>query len=172
MSSGIYKLTFSDGSIYIGKSADINKRCIQHVKALRNGTHTKNIQEVYDRCGVPKYETLFECHPDHINILENYFINLYWNYDKVLNTTRPSDLTPSEKRVFVEFPAELWEMSTFEHIVRWEEISERLKTLMAKSAKSADVKYLEKLENDLKSAEEEIQRLGSRSILARIFNKY
>lgn len=170
MSSGIYKLTFPDGSIYIGKSVDINKRWTQHSKALQKGTHTKNMQQVYDKCGAPRYEIIFECHPDHIDILENYFINLYWGAESMLNTTRPADLTDTEKEVLLNFPDSLWDMSTFEHILKWNEVSGEVKILKAKLDKSKNNKAIEKLEEELMAAKAEITRLGSRGFFARLFN--
>lgn len=155
--------------MYIGKSVDIHKRWAQHTKALQKGTHTKNMQEVYNKCGAPRYEIIFECHPDHIDILENYFINLYWD-SNIINTTRPADLTPAEKNVLKTFPLDLWDMSTFEHILKWNEVGGEVKKLKEKLKKYSNTAIVEELEHQLLEANDEITRLKSRGFFARLFN--
>ncbi len=114
MSSGIYKISFGN-LFYIGKSADMEKRWLQHSKALKNNTHINKIQDAYNKFGDPKYSIVFECHPDHIDILEVYFINLLWDDKNILNTTRPRDLLDSEKVNIEQHP---WNLSIFEILNR------------------------------------------------------
>jgi GIY-YIG catalytic domain len=169
MSSGIYKMTFSDGSIYIGKSADVAKRWAQHSKAFSKGTHTKKLQEAYDSMGSPNYEIIFECHPDHIDILESYFINKYWN-DNILNTTCPADLEDQDLKLLSEVNPSVWSLSTFDHLFNWLDIQkdrDNLKNTLNNSKRASTVKELEK---KLLEANQEIVRLKSRGFFSRLFN--
>lgn len=171
MTSGIYKLTFNDKSVYIGKSVDVEKRWDQHLKALKKGTHTKRIQDTYNRYGTPKFEVICECHPHHIDILETYFINGYWS-PKILNTTKPADVDALGIDLIDELPEEIWDLSTFEYIQNWQD-------------KAIEVKRLEKLIHDSKDAtvllntlennnilKADIARILNRGLIARIFNWY
>jgi group I intron endonuclease len=176
MSSGIYKLTFSNGSVYIGKSSNIDKRWSQHGKAMSKGTHTKKIQECYEKYGEPLYEVVFECHPDHIDIMENYFISLYWS-DSILNTTKPFDLTKEDKDTLNSVNRTVWNISTFDHLRNWLRVQKELErsntTLMDIKSGSLveeleeDVEVLQELLDDSRA---EIKRLKSRGLFARIFN--
>jgi hypothetical protein len=176
MGSGIYKLTFKDGSIYIGKSANIDKRWSQHTKAMLKGTHTKKIQDAYARFGDPLYEVVFECHPDHIDILENYFISLYWS-NRILNTTKPFDLTSEDKDTLDKVNSEVWSISTFDHLRNWLGVQKSLDTTKHKLDSLMDGSLAEELEEDLEVLQEllddsraEVKRLKSRGLFARIFN--
>lgn len=169
MNSGIYKLTFPDGSIYIGKSVDIPKRWSQHTKALTKGTHTKRMQDVYNKYGTPKYEVIFECHPDHIDILETYFINRYWS-DTILNTTKPADISDEGHRILEQCADFVWDMSTFEHIQKWSDALDTIEELERTVECSEDAQVLLKLEKMLAESKEEIRRLNNRGFFARLFN--
>lgn len=176
MSSGIYKLTFKDGSIYIGKSVNIDKRWSQHTKAMVKGTHTKRIQEAFEKFGDPKFELIFECHPDHIDILEGYFINKYWS-NTILNTTRPSDLSESDLFVIEHYSDNVWNASTFDHL---RGVHERDLTIESLETKLKNVKsgkrlkdlesMVELLRSEMIKANTENSRLKSRSLFERIFN--
>lgn len=170
MTSGIYKLTFPDGSIYIGKSVDIQKRWSQHNKALTKGTHTKRMQEVYNKFGPPKYEVIFECHPDHIDILETYFINKYWS-GTILNSTRPADINDNGLKILSECAHYVWDLSTFEHIQRWSDTLDKVEELQDTIEASKDAILLITLEDKLASANKEINGLKNRGFWSRVFNR-
>lgn len=77
MITGIYKLTFGNGSTYIGKSIDIERRWKEHSEKMLCGTAAKNIQNVFNKYGLPNITVLTECHSDHIDLMETYYINQF-----------------------------------------------------------------------------------------------
>lgn len=93
MNSGIYRLDFSNGQFYIGKSENIPKRWKTHQKNFEQGTHTKKMQAVYDAYGPPEYRVIANIHPDHIDVYEGIFIQRCWG-PNLLNTTKPRPIDP------------------------------------------------------------------------------
>ena len=91
MKSGIYKLTWKDGTLYVGQAVDVVVRYRTHLEKMRTGTHTVKVQGVYNRLGDPGCIVLETCHPDHLDLLESIWINHYWNENssKVVNTKIP-----------------------------------------------------------------------------------
>ena len=91
MKSGIYKLTWKDGAVYVGQAVDPVLRYRNHLEKMRNGTHTVKVQDVYNRLGEPGMVVLETCHPDHLDLLESIWINHYYelNASKVVNTKIP-----------------------------------------------------------------------------------
>lgn len=77
MNSGIYRLTFSSGRFYIGKSIDIPTRWRQHEDKFSKGKAAVRMQTEYDRCGSPQKEVLLHCHADHIDIVETWLIDQF-----------------------------------------------------------------------------------------------
>lgn len=171
MSSGIYKLIFTDKSIYIGKSVDIEKRWEQHLKAMKKGTHTARIQDAYNSYGLPKLETIMECHPHHIDILETYFINGYWS-DKILNTTRPADLEELGISLVDELPDMMWELSTFDYIQNWQSASAEVERLEKLVRDSRDTTILLSTVESNAALLKELERIKNRGFFARLFNWY
>jgi hypothetical protein len=114
MTSGIYKLTFKSGRFYIGKSIDIPVRWRQHYDKLRKGMGTVRMQIEFNRYHDYNQEVLLECHSDHIDIMETYFINC-GNKELMLNTTFPTPLCRAEYEPILANP-ELLKYSTSEHI--------------------------------------------------------
>lgn len=114
MTSGIYRLTFKSGRYYIGKSVDIPARWRQHYDKLRKGTGAARLQQEFNRYHDYNQEVLLECHPDHIDIMETYFIN-YSNKDLMLNTTFPTPLSRAEYKPILA-NIELLKHSTSDHI--------------------------------------------------------
>lgn len=113
MTCGIYKLTFSSGCFYIGKSIDIEKRWKQHFDSMAKGTHTKLLQAEYNRYGYPEKEIIFECHVDHIDIMEE---SLIARMRPPLNGTFPADRLGCAKDEHLEQFFKYFDMSTMEHI--------------------------------------------------------
>ena len=101
MDSGIYRLTFGNQYFYIGKSENIPKRWATHRKNFEQGTHTKKMQQAYDSFGAPEYYVMLECHPDHIDLYESYFIHQCWG-PAILNTTKPRRLDPDDEEALGE----------------------------------------------------------------------
>jgi len=96
MDSGIYRLTFANGDTYVGKSLHLRTRWKQHADKINKGSAAKNMMEAYYMSGkqLPETEVLLECHPDVLDVYENYFINLI---QPVLNTQIP-DIKPESEQ--------------------------------------------------------------------------
>ena len=88
MTCGIYRLTFSSGNTYIGKSIDIENRWKQHYDKFRKGTAAKAMQHEYNNYGVPNTEIIYTCHEDHIDIVEE---SLIYRLKPTLNGTSGRD---------------------------------------------------------------------------------
>ena len=74
MSSGIYKLTFSSGDFYIGRSVNIESRYKDHCSVLKNSkAHNKSLQEAYNLYGKPMLDIIEKC-----SIEESKYRELYW----------------------------------------------------------------------------------------------
>lgn len=139
MNSGVYQLTFSNGSRYIGKSIDIPTRWKQHATAMENDRAAGPIQNAFNLYGYPTTEVLFKCHPDHIDLVEAVFIA---RNTPELNTTRPPDPFP-----FVDDMEEVFSLmheSTHQHITT---ILEQEEKFVKQAAK---IKNLEAQIEDLK----------------------
>lgn len=125
MKSGIYKLTFANGLYYIGKSVDVEKRWDEHRTALLRNKASAKMQSAYKEFGLPKAEVLIECHPDHLDLLEQYFIT----HDRpVLNTTKGNSITKEDWELLMRNRYAL-NMSTVDHIKLIEIYTETLKTI-------------------------------------------
>lgn len=113
MISGIYQLTFPDGSRYIGKSINVEDRWTQHLDKMKKGTAAKNMQEAWNTFRSFDAEVIFECHPDHIDIMEECLIA---RLKPELNTTRPADRLPGVYEQDFERLIKYFKHSTQEHI--------------------------------------------------------
>lgn len=96
MDSGIYRLTFANGDTYVGKSLHLRVRWKQHYDKIGKGSAAKNMMEAYYMSGkkLPDTEVLLECHPDVLDVYENYFINAL---EPKLNTQIPDLKTENEQ---------------------------------------------------------------------------
>lgn len=115
MASGIYRLTFSSGKYYIGKSLDLETRWKQHFNKFATGKAARPMQLEYDRCGLPQTEVIYYCHRDHIDILEELLIDQEKGPD-MLNSTYPEVNRTDEVAILINKSRELLQLSTFEHI--------------------------------------------------------
>jgi hypothetical protein len=115
MASGIYRLTFSSGKFYIGKSLDLETRWKQHFNKFATGKAARPMQVEYDRCGLPKTEVLIYCHKDHIDILEELLIDQEKTLD-MLNTTYPQVDRTDEVAILINKSRELLHLSTLQHL--------------------------------------------------------
>jgi hypothetical protein len=115
MASGIYRLTFSSGKYYIGKSLDLETRWKQHFNKFALGKAARPMQLEYDRCGLPQTEVIFGCHRDHIDILEELLIEQFKGPD-MLNTTYPDCELTDEVAILINQSHELLKQSTFDHL--------------------------------------------------------
>lgn len=134
MISGVYQLTFSSGLRYIGKSIDISARWKQHALALEKGKGAGPMQAEYAKCGLPEGIVLFECHTDHIDIVEAVFIA---RSAPELNTNRPADPFAGVEDLTEIFG--LLHLSTHSHVIEIVQLRD---------------KYLAELENVVRMQEE------------------
>lgn len=102
MTSGIYKLTFSSGKVYIGKSENIELRWQQHYASFVKNTHSKKMQREYNQYGNPEYEIVLYVHPDHIDIYESIYIQLYWG-PNCLNGNRPKPINAQDAEKYLKY---------------------------------------------------------------------
>lgn len=86
MISGVYLLRFSDDSIYIGQSKDINRRYATHCNKLKTNKHT-NIKMVaaYNNYGLPLLEIILECKEHELDVNETEAIAVYDSINNGLN---------------------------------------------------------------------------------------
>jgi antirestriction protein len=115
MPSGIYRLTFSSGKYYIGKSLDLETRWKQHFNKFATGKAARPMQIEYDKCGLPQTEVIYYCHRDHIDILEELLIDQEKSPD-MLNSTYPEVDRTDEIAILINKSRELLQLSTFEHL--------------------------------------------------------
>jgi hypothetical protein len=115
MPSGIYRLTFSSGKYYVGKSLDLETRWKQHFNKFATGKAARPMQLEYDRCGLPETQVIFDCHRDHIDILEELLIDQLKGPD-MLNSTYPEVNRTDEVAILINNSRDLLQLSTFEHL--------------------------------------------------------
>ena len=115
MPSGIYRLTFSSGKFYVGKSIDIDTRWKQHFNKFALGKAARPMQLEFDKCGPPKTEVIFHCHKDHIDLLEEWLIDQLKGPD-MLNTTYPDITRTEEICELIENNRKLLKLSTWDHL--------------------------------------------------------
>lgn len=112
MTTGVYKLTFPSGKIYIGKSIDIENRWKQHWDKFSKGKHTKNMQQEFDLYRFYTREVIIECHRDHLDIFEETCIA---RQQPELNGTKGEDrLNIAKEHLPLLLP--YFEKSTVEHV--------------------------------------------------------
>jgi hypothetical protein len=163
MNSGIYKLTFQNGSTYIGKSVDMKRRWQEHADSMRKGTAAKKMQNAYILAGFPDVSILVECHPDHIDLMESVYITLQ---NPNLNSSVPIKLSDEEIDMLLN-STDVLGFSTAVHIT----------LLKSSSASETNLKNeIEELEQQVEDliqqrSEEELKlELGRR--LARVEGQY
>lgn len=130
MRSGIYKLIFPSGKYYIGKSEDIQARWKQHYASFEKGTHSKRMQEEFNRHGHPEGIVLLDCHRDHIDLMESLFIEDNQG-PLCLNGNAPKVVGPWEREVLLN-NVESLEVSTAVHIKVLNDYDAKTKKLESK----------------------------------------
>jgi hypothetical protein len=188
MPSGIYRLTFSSGKYYVGKSLDLETRWKQHFNKFATGKAARPMQLEYDRCGLPQTEVIFDCHRDHIDILEELLIDQLKGPD-MLNSTYPEVNRTDEVAILINNSRDLLQLSTFEHLELLHRVEEKI-TQMRKQKESAensleelrsqgyimDADYIEivdvatELKQQLETKQNELERLQKLSWWDRLFN--
>lgn len=117
MNSGIYRLKFSSGRFYIGKSIDIPTRWRQHWDKFQKGKAAQRMQAEYDQCGFPQSEVVFSCHEDHIDIMETWIIDqMHQEFGNLmLNATYAKPIEDAD-RLKLKRDISLLEQSTPDHV--------------------------------------------------------
>lgn len=134
MKGTIYKYTFSDGKVYIGKSIRAGQRMKEHFDK-NSGPSNPGFYEAYQRLGEPTYEVLFE--EDFSNILdlqvrlcavESYYIGIYnaTNPECGYNKRFVSSFSPGSKRKIEDKVAELTRELLFERLKEYNSIKNKL----------------------------------------------
>jgi len=156
MTSGIYQLSFSDGSFYVGKSNDIERRWKEHFTKFGKGTAAAAMQAAYERCGEPACKVVLVCHEDHIDVWESYYINGNFNDSKCLNTTCPNPVNiPSS----VSLNPEYLTMSMWEHITKMSDQAEEIESLKNDIESIKEGTALEEAEYEIIEYKEKITKL-------------
>lgn len=139
MKSGIYCLTFKDGSIYVGKSIDIERRWKEHADAMSTDRAASKLQAAYNTYGLPVARVLLECHCDHIDLMETYFI---CKLQPTLNAVGGIAVSNEDLNILSQ-RIDLLQYSTADHMLR----IEKQETYINDYKKEID-----RLTNDLKQA--------------------
>lgn len=159
MKSGIYKLIFSSGKCYIGKSVDIPNRWKQHMDRFKKGDAASKLQQEYIKYGAPEMEVIFECHADHIDIMETYCIHAH-DRTMLLNTSIPESLAQEEYNNLLLNP-EVLVYSTAEHVSTLFNFSNEVRELKAELEHLKSNAVMEKviLDSYTKPLHAEIEKL-------------
>lgn len=158
MTTGIYKLEFSDGSFYIGQSINIEERWKQHVDKMVKGKAAAPVQQAYEKCGLPTGIVLKECHRNYLDALEALYIRESMNRRGCLNTTVPAspcDNNDEYWRVWhVESVDKDLNKSIFNLIIELDEIKAKLESSTALSnsiSRRADTLQRQRTEEELRA---------------------
>lgn len=148
MTTGIYKLKFADGSTYIGKSVDCERRFSEHQKKLSLGTHSQAMQRAYKQSGMPSCWILQEAHQDHIDLLETIWI---YYHQPNLNTASTVKMSVQDAEL-LDKAGELLKLSTRQHIESIYQLTSQVASLKDQLAlKGSTLEYLQ-----LKQTNEEL----------------
>ena len=86
MTIGIYKLEYTDGSVYIGSSVNIEERYKTHCYSMVANKHPNHkVQSAHNLHGLPKLVIVAECSPEELSFLEESFIAEYDAVENGLN---------------------------------------------------------------------------------------
>lgn len=86
MTIGIYKLEYTDGSVYIGSSVNVEERYKTHCYSMVANKHPNHkIQRAYNQHGLPKLVLITECLPEDLSFLEESSIAEYDAVESGLN---------------------------------------------------------------------------------------
>ena len=93
MTCGIYELTFSDNSKYIGQSVNVEKRLNRHLTDLsKDCHHNKKVQKKYHELGLPLVNILEVCDKKDLSDKEIYYCNTL-NKNRLLNIAEPGQVS-------------------------------------------------------------------------------
>lgn len=102
MRSGIYEIKCIVNSMpYVGQTIDIDRRWVDHLKELNNGTHhSLKLQSDFNNYGIKAFSftVLKECDIEFLNLFEAYYIELFNSVEDGYNTRNVDQLVRGEKR--------------------------------------------------------------------------
>lgn len=179
MTSGIYKLSFRDGSEYIGKSVDIERRWEEHQQSFLNGKAAKKLMDKYYQFGMPDMEIMYLVHKDHLDISEEFAI--YAEKPELNTVLKDCPFTPNEIQFLLTHMKDeyelFWNSSTISHLRKimelYDEIDrleyeleynkneneETVEDLKSKLYDTEHGKHIKELEAQLRYQDKEIDRL-------------
>jgi hypothetical protein len=121
----------------VGKSLDLETRWKQHFNKFATGKAARPMQLEYDRCGLPQTEVIFDCHRDHIDILEELLIDQLKGPD-MLNTTYPQVNRTDEVSILINNSRDLLNLSTFEHLELLHRVERKITEIREQKQESDD----------------------------------
>lgn len=134
MKGTIYKCTFADGKVYIGKSILVGRRLKEHIDKTAGPTNPR-YYDAYKRLGEPEVEILFQ--EDFTNIydreitlccLEKYYIEFFNSTDPNhgYNVKNISPMTPGTKKAVEKKIKEITQELLDERLIDYHSIKEKL----------------------------------------------
>lgn len=156
MTVGIYKLTFSSGAEYIGKSIDIESRFEEHKRSFKQFKAAKKLQQEFLRSREPTCSILVECHPDHIDFLETFFIS---KEKPALNTVIGNAMSDTDFELVRKY-GHLLNKSTIEHLAIIDELA----------ATSDQTDMVDLLNEEISALEDKIGKMHKQPWYKRLFS--
>lgn len=191
MTSGIYQLNFDNQAYYVGQSQDMETRWKQHADKFLKGKAAAKMQDAYNQLGMPSARILIECHKDHLDNMENYYISLQKQYVNCLNTSAPALDPTIDYQWLIDNSFVLQHSSinainaTVKLIADQEKLQDEYDDLKHKFNKeylvhkaAADLKYgkdeneqlVKEYHDRLRKAQEKVTKLLNRGLFDRLFN--
>jgi len=97
MTAGVYRIWLSESHFYVGRSSDINQRCVRHLKNLKAEKHPNpHMQAVYNKYEVFRYEVVEVANEERSKELEQILIDTYLSDPFCVNIC-PSAEFPTRK---------------------------------------------------------------------------
>jgi len=91
MEAGIYRIDIGP-YFYYGRSKDVKRRCMQHMNALRKGTHhNRFMQRAYEKYKKFAFEPIVKCDCKYLPKLEAELVQLAKNDKRCMNLTIPDE---------------------------------------------------------------------------------
>jgi hypothetical protein len=177
MNSGIYKLLFPSGKYYIGQTNNFKRRWEEHFEKMKRGKAARNMQAEYDKWGFPACDVLFECHPDHLNLMEPFFIEGA-NGPNMLNSSKPITGTAEELEILSNNEIALKSSTATICLAlrqKHDECTKLFKELQSLKAGTIIPELEHEVNqayNDITRYTNEIQRIKNLNLLDRIFKNY
>lgn len=87
MTCGIYLLEFNGtDKVYVGLSNNIERRYVDHIKALKDGKHSTKLIYAYTQYGIPKLNIILECEEHELSKAEQEAISIFDSINNGFNS--------------------------------------------------------------------------------------